>query len=77
MNEIKQMEFNKLNKKGEFKVNDFTIIKNFKIISNEVFKFMKFGVEYEYLKFSGEIENKKINGYVCLADENIYNMTYV
>lgn len=74
MNKIK---LDKLDKKGNFFVNDFLTIQKFKIVSEEIFKFMKFGEEYDYLKFNGEIENKKVQGFVCIADENIYNMTYL
>lgn len=72
-----QYKFNKLDNKGNFIVNNFLKIKKFKIISKKIFKFMKFGEEYDYLKFEGIIENKKIIGYVCILDENIYNMNYI
>ena len=73
---METIKLNKLNKKKEFKVNDFLTIKNFELFSDEIFKFMKFGEPYDYLKFSGTIENKKVIGFVCLEDENIYNLNY-
>lgn len=71
------MKFKKLNDNQEFKINDYTTIQKFKIISNKIFQFMKYGELYDYLKFKGTIENKKIEGYVCLADENIYMIKYL
>lgn len=34
----------------------------------------KFGEDYEYERFVGEIKNQKVTGLICLEDENIYNL---
>jgi len=57
-----------------FKVNDFTTINNF--VRLGIFEtFTKFGSPYEYEKFEGEIEGQKVNGFICLADDNIYKLS--
>lgn len=59
-----------------FKVNDFTTIFNFTRLG--IFEdFMKFGYPSTYEKFTGEIDNKKIEGFICLKDNNIYNLKYI
>ena len=59
-----------------FKVNDFTTINNF--VRLGIFEtFTKFGQPYEYEKFTGEIQGDKVQGFICLADDNIYNLSKV
>ncbi len=56
-----------------FIINDFTTINNFKRLAKfETIK--KFGEDYEYERFVGEIKNQKVTGLICLEDENIYNL---
>jgi len=58
----------------DFKVNDFTTIKNF--VRTGVFEtFMKFGLPYEYERFTGTLNNEAVQGWICLEDNNIYKLT--
>jgi len=57
----------------KFIVNDYLTITNFKGL--KIYEsFMKFGVPYDYEKFSGKIEGTKVTGWICLADDGIYNI---
>lgn len=62
---------------NDFIVNDFITIKKFKLINDKIHEFLKFGVLYDYKEFEGFIKNKKVRGFVCLKDDNIYNMREV
>ena len=58
---------------AEFKVNDYTTIKNFQLLS--IFeKHLKFGKLYDYEKFKGTIKGQKVSGLICLQDDNIYKL---
>ncbi len=35
---------------------------------------MKFGENYKYQKFTGLLSDKKVTGFICLEDNNIYNV---
>ncbi len=56
-----------------FQVNPFTTIKNFERL-NQFTTFQKFGEPFEYEAFKGEIKGKKVKGFICLADNNIYKL---
>ena len=60
-----------------FKINDYLTIKKFKLIDNEIVQFMKFGQLEDYKRFSGFIDKQKVEGFVCLKDDQIYNMVEV
>lgn len=59
-----------------FQVNQNTTIKNFTTV-DEFKNFMKFGHPEEYQKFVGECNGKKVTGWICLKDDNIYGMEEV
>lgn len=61
-------------KEDDFVVNDFTTINKF-VELDEFKTFIKFGEPYEYQKFNGELKGKKVTGWLCLADNNIYGLT--
>lgn len=61
----------------DFEVNEFTTINNFDFITDEIFEKIKYGTIYNYRDFKGEIDGKKVTGFVCLEDDNIYDMKYV
>jgi hypothetical protein len=59
----------------DFIVNNTTTIKDF--VRQGIFvTHMKFGQPYEYEKFTGVSDGRKIKGEICLADDNIYNLEY-
>lgn len=59
-----------------FKVNKYTIIKDFELTG--VFEnFMKHGELSKYERFTGNLCGNDITGWVCLADNNIYNIECV
>jgi hypothetical protein len=58
-------------------VNGFVTINKFKYSSKEIFKFMKFGNLEDYKSFTGFIKDKKVKGYICLRDNNIYKLEYL
>ena len=58
-----------------FKVNDYTIINNFKRL-NEFETITKFGSPYRYEKFTGSVSGQKVSGLICCSDSNIYKMKY-
>lgn len=71
------MEEQKENKENDFIVNDFLTIKDFELINGDIVQFRKFGVMYDYKEFKGLVGGKKVKGFVCLADDNIYKMEYL
>lgn len=59
-----------------FKINDFTTITDFKLL--QVYDtFMKFGKPYAYRQFTGFIRHKAVRGWICLVDNNIYELKYI
>jgi len=60
----------------DFKINQFTIIRDFK--RTGILKtYTKFGETYEYEGFEGILNDDKIKGDICLADNHIYGLTLV
>ena len=57
----------------DFQVNQFTTIKNLKRL-NQFEDFMKFGSPQTYEKFEGEMSGEKVQGFICLSDDNIYKL---
>ncbi|RKZ07088.1 hypothetical protein DRQ25_12430 [Candidatus Fermentibacteria bacterium] len=66
------ISFEKLNSKGEFKINEVSTIKNFKLISKKVVYKMRWGEPSPYLEFKGKLGRKNVEGLVNLDDEAIY-----
>ena len=58
---------------GDFKVNDHVTIKEFKL-SNVFEMKLKFGDYYKYQKFSGKLDDVKVEGWQCVLDLQIYGM---
>ena len=58
----------------EFKVNQFTTIKNFKR-TNTFETVVKFGIPEKYERFTGELKGNKVTGLICLKDDNVYGLT--
>lgn len=57
----------------DFKVNMYTTIKQFKRAG--VFEdFMKFGQLSKYERFTGILNGDDVRGWICLADNNIYQL---
>lgn len=79
--EVIDDEFRENKIKGEdvilnFKVNENTSIQNFRKLP--VFEtFMKFGEPYEYQKFKGQMKGQDVQGYICLADDNIFKLELI
>ena len=71
------MEQDTINEETDFIINDYLTIKNFKLIDDKIHQFMKFGSLEDYKEFRGEIENRKVKGFVCLKDDNIYGLEEV
>lgn len=61
-------------KETDFVLNDNLIINNFDFVDSKIHEFMKFGELQPYKEFRGEIEGKKVKGFVCLNDDNIYKL---
>lgn len=61
----------------KFYVNEFTTIKKFKLIDNQIHEFLKHGSLQPYKKFKGKIKSKKVIGFVCLKDDQIYKLEYI
>ncbi|MFT6125868.1 MAG: hypothetical protein ACJAVA_000310 [Flavobacteriaceae bacterium] len=64
-------------KEDDFFVNEFTTINNFDFQDEQIYEFMKWGKMHPYRKFKGSIEGKKVEGFVCLSDDAIYNLSYI
>jgi hypothetical protein len=60
----------------DFKVNEFTTIKDFDFTSDKAIEKIKFGTIYNYREFKGEIDGKKVTGLVCLEDDNVFDLKY-
>lgn len=61
----------------DFYVNEFMTINNFEFSSDEIIEIMKFGQNQPYKKFTGSIDDKKVQGLVCLNDDNVYDLKYL
>lgn len=61
----------------DFEINEYTTIKKFKLVDNQIHEFMKFGSLQPYKKFVGKINNKKVTGFICLNDDQIYKLEYI
>ena len=57
----------------DFKVNDFTTIKDF-VRTGSFEHFIKYGTSYKYERFTGKMGNDKVKGFICLADDAIYRL---
>ncbi len=70
------MNFDNL-KETDFVVNDNLIINNFDFVDDQITEFMKHGTLQPYKEFTGEIEGKKVKGFVCLNDDQIYKLEHI
>lgn len=64
-------------KEDDFYVNAFITINKFDFQDNQIYEFEKWGQLHPYRKFKGSIEGKKVEGFVCLSDDAIYNLKYI
>lgn len=64
-------------KDTDFVVNDNLIINDFDFVDDKIHEFMKHGGLQPYKEFRGTIDGKKVKGFVCLNDDNVYQLEYV
>lgn len=58
----------------KIQVNEFTTIKKFKFIDDKIHEFLKHGTLQPYKQFKGRIDKQKVKGFICLNDDQIYNL---
>lgn len=60
-----------------FRVNQFVTIKKMKFPDDKIHEFVKFGALQPYKEFTGFIDDKKVKGFVCLTDDQVYKLEYI